>query len=116
MKKLLLFCLLSIFSNADYLLLTNNHCIYDLSPNQNDTGFCFTDHSDDLGYCSTDLTMNSFIDGYEYIDGICDLKNDLKITGLTQNQWNYQLALAANFIGFAMLFLIGFLSILVSRK
>jgi inner membrane protein involved in colicin E2 resistance len=41
---------------------------------------------------------------------------DWDLVGLTQEQWNNQLATVANNIGFTLVFLISFLAILVMRR
>lgn len=118
MKKLIIFAFVTVqFLNADYLHLKDNHCIADLTPYQNHSGWCWRDISDNnSSYCSRRAKIDDFIDGYFLDSGNCILKNDLRITGLTQNQWDYLLAVLANVMGFTMLFLISFLSILVARK
>ncbi len=102
---------------ADYLnTKTSNQCVYDVTPYQNETGLCYTKRSNDQSYCSTSLRFKHLIDGYELINSDCLLKNDLKITGLTQNQWDYLLAVLAHIMGFTMLFLINFLSTSIARR
>lgn len=41
---------------------------------------------------------------------------DWDLVGLTEEQWNNQLATLANNLGFTMVFLISFLAILVMRR
>lgn len=117
MKTLLISLFLFTFSNADYLnTVDSNSCVYDLAPNQNSTGWCYIKRSDSLTYCDPTLLLSSLLDGYDYIASNCVLKNDLKITGLTQNQWNYLLALLAHALGFTMFFLINYIAIFIARK
>jgi len=114
-----LLILLFGFVSADYLNTRDkNHCIIDLEPYQNHTGYCYHDQRQDRDECDRRLKMKDLIDGYYYDsdDKSCLLKNDLKITGLTQNQWDYLLAVLAHVMGFTMLFLIDYLAVLVVRK
>lgn len=110
-----IFLLITTSSFSDFLLRSDNHCIYDITPYQDNSGYCYTARSTGVTYCNKSLTYNDFIDGYYVVDGDCVMKNDLLITGLTQNQWNYLLAVLAHVLGFTMLFLINYLSILVSK-
>jgi len=117
MKNLLILLILTLTINADYLNTKDkNHCIINLVPNNNKKGWCYHDQKQDRDECDKKLTMNKLINGYEYVDNKCQLKNDLKITGLTKNQWDYLMAVLAHIVGFTMLFLISFLSILIARK
>ncbi len=119
MKHLVTLLLLTLFTSADYLnTKTLNTCIYDVEPYQNNTGLCYTNRSDNTNNCDKKLTYSDLIDGYYYDTDTnnCLLKNDLKTTGLTQNQWDSMLAILAHVLGFTMLFLINFLSVLVARK
>ena len=110
------FVLVITFSNADYLnTKTTNQCIYNVSPYQNHKGLCYTKRSNNQNFCSTTLSYSKLIDGYEYKNSGCYLKNDLELTGLTQNQWDYLLAVLANIIGFTMFFLINYLAVNVAR-
>lgn len=116
-KKIMLMIALTLFVNADYLnLKANNICVYDLTPYQNNTGWCYTDRITSTVFCDPLLTIDDLIAGYDLNGTYCVLKNDLRITGLTESEYNFYLALIANFMGFTMLFLISFLSVLVTRK
>lgn len=116
MKKLIFLSFLLTCLNADYLYTKNNHCVYDLYPNQSDSGWCYTDRSNGNNYCRRRATIDDFINGYNYVNSECLLKNDLKTTGLTQDQWSYIMAILANVFGFIFLFLVGFSSLKVSKK
>ena len=104
-------------SQADYLNYNNNHCIYNLTPKQNDTGWCFTDRNTGNDKCNRRLNYNRLLDGY-YLDdnGNCVLMPNLLVTGLSASQWRFQLALLGNLVGFTLLFLLLFLVVLSSRK
>ncbi len=107
----------TLFLNADYLALKdNNHCAADLVPNQDNSGWCYHDMNDDRDECHKYYKMKDFIDGYVFTDGKCVMKNDLRITGLTQDEWRYFMAVLAHVLGFTMLFLVSFLSVLTVRK
>lgn len=114
--KTLIFFIFVVSANADYINFQNNHCVVNLTPNQNSTGYCFLDKHDNINYCDTSLNIDSFENGYTFETNTCLKSNDLQVTGLTQNQWDFLLAVLANVVGFTMLFLIGFLSVLISRK
>ena len=104
-------------ANADYLnTRDNNHCIIDLEPKQNSKGWCYHDQNQDRDECDRRLKLDDLINGYIYEDSECHLKKDLKTTGLTQNKWNDAMALLAHALGFTMLFLVNFLSVLVARR
>ena len=118
MKPILIILALISVTSADYLnTKSNNICVYDVQPYQGHKGWCYTKRSNDNQRCDSRLKMNQLIDGY-YLndDGDCVMKNDLRTTGLTQNEWDYNLSLLAHVMGFTMLFLINFLSVLVVRK
>ncbi|RRS30984.1 MAG: hypothetical protein P794_05035 [Epsilonproteobacteria bacterium (ex Lamellibrachia satsuma)] len=112
-----LFFILLTFSNADYLnTKSNNICVYDLEPYQNNTGWCYVNRADGQSYCDNSLQFTDLYDGYVFIDNKCVLKNDLRLTGLTENQFNFLFALQGNLIGFSMLIMLLFLAVLTSRK
>jgi len=116
--KALIFVLMIVGVHADYLnTKTKNHCVYSLLPNQNNKGWCYTDRNTGEDECDRRLTIDQLIDGY-YLDddGNCVLEENLKITGLTKNQWDWLLALMGQLVGFTVLFLVSFLAILSSRK
>jgi len=114
---LVLLFLVTCYSNADYLnTKTSNQCVYDVTPYQDHKGLCYTKRSNDNSYCNSKLRFKDLISGYELKGSDCVLKNDLKITGLTQSEWDYSLAFIAHVLGFTMLFLINFLSVLIARK
>ncbi len=116
MRFVFLFVSLFSFASADYLYTkASNQCVYDLEPNQNSKGWCYTKRSDDSSHCNTKTKITDFISGYEYKNSECHLKNDLKITGLSQSEWSYLMAVLAHVLGFTFLFLIGFLSIKISK-
>ena len=111
-----IFVLVVTVTNADYLnTKTSNQCIYNVQPYQGHKGLCYTKRSNNQNICSSKLRYKHLIDGYEYVNNGCYLKNDLELTGLTQNQWDYIMAILANIIGFTMFFLINYLSINVAR-
>jgi len=116
MKTLLIFIFISInLLNADYLnTKSNNICIYQLEALNK--GFCYVSRHDNIKYCDKKLTIDELIDGYSYINNQCVINKDLQITGLTENQLNYQFAIMGNLIGFSFLFLILFISSLAVRK
>ena len=116
-----LFVLFLLFSsvNADYLYTRfANRCVYNLTPYQGHRGWCYIYSDTNESKCNKNSKLSNFIDGYYYDANTdeCLMKNDLRITGLTQNQWDYLLAVLAHVLGFTMLFLISFLAILVVRK
>jgi hypothetical protein len=114
---LLSFFVYTVVSRADYLnTATSNQCVYNVVPYQDNTGWCYTKREDDRTYCNKNLNLDDLIDGY-YLDGEdCLLKKDLKITGLTENQLNYQMYLMGNFVGFSSLIIMLFLVVLSTRK
>ena len=114
---LLVFILFSAFSFADYLNTRGrNHCIYNLTPNQDSSGWCYTDRNTGNDRCNRNLKMKDLINGYQLDDdGNCVLKKNLYITGLTQNQWDYLMAVMAHVVGFTVLFLVLFITVLVAR-
>lgn len=116
MKHLIALLLLTLTLQADYLYTGNNHCINNLVPNEDKTGWCWHDIAEAKDYCDKNELIENFYDGYSYVDGQCLYKNDLTLTGLTQNEWNYMIAIMANMIGFTMFFMINFLSIMIARK
>jgi len=116
--RIVLFFFLIISLQADYLnTKSNNHCIYNLQPNQNSRGWCYTDRNIDKDKCDRRLKMSDLIDGY-YLDdnGNCVLEENLKITGLSANEWRFNMALMGNLVGFTLLFFISLLSIYIARK
>lgn len=117
MNKILFILLISVtYSNADYLHTTNNNiCVSGVTPYSGNTGWCYVSSVDGLTYCDDTLSLSSLYDGYIDNNGSCILKNDLAFTGLTQNQFNYLLALLAHALGFTMFLLINYLAIIVAR-
>lgn len=116
MKLTILLFIFTLTINADYLKISNNHCITSITPDQNNTGFCYFDIDLNTSYCDSNLKLTDLIDGYFYEDGYCLYNNDLLLTGLSQNQWNYYMAFMANLLGFTMFFLISYLSIMIAKK
>ncbi len=116
MKQFFFLLLLSLYANADYLYTKTNKCVYDLAPKQDSKGWCYTKRSNDQRYCNSNAKYSQFMNGYVFQNGECNLKNDLKITGLTQNEWSYIMAILANVLGFIFLFLVGFSSLRISKK
>ena len=117
MKYLLFLSLILASANADYLnTKTTNQCIFNVKPYQNNTGLCYTKRSNNQSFCSSTLRYKYLIDGYEYKNAICSLKNDLEITGLSQNEFNYLLAFLAHAMGFTMLILINYTAVLISKN
>lgn len=104
-------------SSSDYLHTTEkNICVYDVNPYTGQNGWCYISRNDGLSYCDKLLNYSDLIDGYELVGSNCVMKNDLHLTGLTQNQWNYLLSLLAHFIGFTLLFLTNLTVIYVVKK
>jgi len=117
MRFLFFLLVLSVFSSADYLATKdNNHCVINLTPYQDDSGWCFHDQNTNSDKCKRRRTIEDFVAGYYFDGSDCLLKNDLKVTGLTQNQWSYTMAIIANVIGFVLVFLVGFSAFRVSKK
>jgi hypothetical protein len=116
---MLLLVALTIITKADYLnTKDNNHCAINVQPYQNHTGLCWHDQNTDRDDCNRRVYYKHLIDGYYYDsdNDACLLKNDLSITSLTQNQWDYMLSILAHVMGFTTLFLVDFLSVLIVRK
>jgi len=119
MKFLLLSFILAFTLKADYLYIGTNICVHSLNIQDYEGKgiYCYTKSIDsDIKECSVDAKYTDFINGFEYKSDACTMKNDLKITGLTQEQWSFNMALLAHFLGFTQLFLINFLVILVARR
>ena len=117
MKHLFLIFAFSLFLNADYLnTKTTNQCVYDVKPYQNHKGWCYTKRSNNQSYCSSTLKIKDLIAGYEYKDGDCVLKNDLGLTGLSQEDFDYLMALIAHFLGLTTIFLVNFIAVLTVRR
>ena len=112
--KIFFFLLLTLSLNADYLHITDNHCVTDLQPYQNNTGLCWNENNQT--FCSTSASYFDFIDGYFYDGTSCQYSNDLSVTGLTQSEWDYQLVLLANLIGFVIFMVLSNLAVLIARK
>jgi len=105
------------FSNADYLnTKSTNQCIYNVEPYQGHKGLCYTKRSNNQNICNTKLKYKDLIDGYEYVNSGCYLKHDLAVTGLTENQFNENMTIAGNLVGFSFMFLILFIATLMGRK
>ena len=102
--------------NADYLYVKNSSCVYDLEPNQGNSGFCFTYTATGKSRCDKGSELSDFVDGYTNDGKRCNLKNNLKISGMSQDQWNMSMVLLAHSLGFTQLFLINFLVILIARR
>jgi len=114
---IILFFFIVTFSNADYLnTKSTNQCIYNVQPYQNSNGLCYTKRSNNEDICSIKLKYSDLIDGYEYRDGGCYLKHDLDVTGLSENQFNENMAIAGNMIGLSFMFMTLFISVLIGRK
>jgi hypothetical protein len=116
---LIFFTVFTVLTRADYLnTKDDNHCAVNVQPYQNHTGLCWHDQNRDHDDCQQSVYYKHLIDGYYYDAdlGACLLKNDLSITSLTQDQWDYMLSILAHVMGFTMLFLVNFLSVLIVRK
>ena len=115
MKVLLFLSFLFVSINADYLKTKNvNRCVYDLRPYQNHKGWCYTKSSNDQDYCSTTMKLKDFISGYDYnasASPTCQKRHNLSVTGLSQSEWDYMLAVLAHVLGFSLLFLTAFVAI-----
>lgn len=117
MKIVLILLSLTMLSNADYLYVSvGNHCVYDVQPYQDHMGSCWIDRHDGVSYCSESVNLDVFKDGYFYDAGSCTYKNDLKITGLTQLEFDSMMAFLANLIGFTMLMMVSYISVLIAKK
>jgi len=118
--KILFILLLTLSLKADSLYTNDLICVHSITIEdyQGIGIYCYDKRTSDgdVRECSSNARYDNFISGYEYKDGKCQIKNDLKITGLTQNQWSFSMALLAHFLGFTQLFLINFLIILVARR
>ncbi len=104
-------------SNADYLYVKTNQCVYNLEP-FNNKGWCYTKRSNDQKQCNKRTKYTDFINGF-FIDednGKCMMYDDLQKTGMTYNQFQFQEALLANMYGFFIFFLVGFLFVLQGRR
>ncbi|MDQ7083945.1 MAG: hypothetical protein Q9M36_03010 [Sulfurovum sp.] len=116
-KYLSFFLFFSLFLSADYLnTLDRNRCVYNVQPNQNRQGICYTITLNNRDLCDVNLQYSDLIDGYEQVGGGCFLKNDLQLTGFTQIEYSYFLALIAHVLGLTMLILISYLSIQIARS
>ena len=109
----------SIFCNADYLNNNSdstafNQCVKNLKVvNNGKIRFKLSSNNSVIREVST---LDMYIDGYVYKNNQCTIQADYLKLGLTENQWNNQLATLANNLGFTLLFLICFLAVLVMRK
>lgn len=113
----IIYFFLTTFSNADYLNINSkNICVYNVQPFQGSAGICYTKRSDGSNVCDVSLVYDDLIDGYEYVNSGCYLTNDLQLTGLTQNQWDYFLAVIAHILGFTFLFLINYIAVLTVKS
>ncbi len=117
MKSFLFYLLLTLSLTADSLHKNTLICVHSITIEEYEGKgvYCYTKSSGG-SECDLNATYDSFVTGYTYTDGKCTIKNDLKITGLTQEQWSFSMALLAHFLGFTQLFLINFLVILVARR
>jgi len=115
MKYLISILAFTLFLNADYLYVSNNHCVIDLVT-RDGGGWCFHDLNDNVNVCEKNSDRDDYLDGYSYVDGSCQYNNDASVTGLTVSEWNFMIAILANLIGFTMLFMVSFLSVLIARK
>lgn len=111
--KLLIFSILMISNSlfADSLLTYNksndtySYCVKDYYFNSSNK--LYFKKSQNNNFNSVNLAKNyksySILDGFEYKNGICQLKNDLKISGLTSDQYNFMMIMLANFCGLSII-------------
>jgi len=97
------------FANADYLNTENNHCVYELAPYPEQKGYCWIDRHDSINYCDKKSDLDQFVNGFYYENGVCLLNDSSHESGISSSDWNYQMALLANFFGFTFLFLTNYL-------
>ncbi len=120
MKKLLFFIFLLNTLYADYLYTPDNYCALSWSDARGN--LCEIDKSNgDTVYVSGACDDNDFVDGYTYdADNddcyIASSDDDAETLGLTKNEYNFLMGLTANFLGFTMIFLVGFLFVLQGRR
>jgi len=111
--KLLIFSILIISNSlfADSLLTYNksndtySYCVKDYYLNSHN--ILYFKKSQNNTFSNINLGRNyksySIVDGFEYKNGTCQLKNDLKISGLTSDQYNFMMILLANFCGLSII-------------
>ena len=124
MRYILTLFLCLSFSQSSYLLeIDSNSCVYDIQPQKDTTGWCYTYHIDDSQVCSEAVRFHNFIPDFSYSsDGSCkfvgrdNIDTDYDGTGLTENQFNFLQGLMGNLMGFFLTFLLGFLFILLGRR
>ena len=117
MKLFFTFVFIAItFSNADYLYVKTNQCVYDIEP-FNNKGWCYIKRTNDQKKCNKNAKYSHFINGF-YVDdnNKCKMYDDLQKTGMTFNQFQFNQALLANMYGFFIFFLVGFLFVLQGRR
>ena len=122
MKLMFFICFLFNFLNADSLLSYNyrssvyTKCIkeYSFYEYKNSSYLYFT-QSDDIKYSLNLSSISSYeiLDGYEYLNNECQLKNDLKISSMTNEQYTLLMILLANFGGLSIVLPF---SILIARS
>lgn len=111
-----MFFIYTVFSRADYLnIKTTNQCVYNVTPYQGNKGLCYVRRSDDKSFCNKNLRYSHLIAGYHLVGSDCVLKNDLQLTGLTQEDFDYLMAVLAHIMGFTMLFMMSFISYNVAK-
>lgn len=121
MRILLLFIFFTYFLNADYLY-NNNTCVSSfksINKNRPNRKQCriFYSAGGRVNLRPQCLDLN-LINGYTYDANLatCSLDNDWSKVGLSEEDWNFQIAIVANLTGFTIYFLVNFLSILVMRR
>ena len=107
MKKLLfilfIFTQVSFSKVGTFLYTKNTRCVENVIPNPNDKGFCY-EYSSNLGtqYCTKKAKLSHFIRGYIFESNTCRIEDDLKLTGMTKDEYNYIIIFIA--ISFVLVF------------
>lgn len=122
MKLIFFICFIFNILNADSLLSFNyrssvytkcikEHSFYEYK----NTSYLYFIQSDGTKYSINLSSINSYeiLDGYEYLNNECQLKNDLKISSMTNEQYILLMILLANFGGLSIVLPF---SILIARS
>jgi len=98
MKYFIILIAITFFVRADYLY--NSVCVYNL--NEAKKGYCYQYSEDSSSSCDKNSNLSDFLDGYELVDGNCVLSDSSKL-GLSLENYNLNMALLGNFVGFTIL-------------
>lgn len=111
--KLLIFTILMISNSlyADSLLTYNksndtySYCVKDYYLNSSNRLYFKKSQNNHFNSFNLGSNYKTYYieDGFEYKNGICQLKNDLKISGLTSDQYNFMMIMLANFCGLSII-------------